>query len=177
MDSRTKRQKSEAEAKAEFQQLIGANWIWSPAHEKDKVPEGECYFRKTIMTGGEVEFAEIHAACDNQYELFVNGQAAGNWRRLAEDGRSRRDQAHAAGRERRGHQGDECRRRRGRHRGSRDRQGTRRHVRKLLDGRVVAHERQGSAELESPRVSAIAPGWRPKSTVRSAACCRGATKW
>jgi hypothetical protein len=49
------------------------------------VPVGDCYFRKTIMTGGEVEFAQIHAACDNQYELFVNGQPAGrgaDWRKM-----------------------------------------------------------------------------------------------
>ena len=78
-------QKSDAETKAEFQKLIGANWIWSPAYEKDAVPNGDCYFRKTIMTGGEVEFAQIHAACDNKYELFVNGQPAGNgadWRKM-----------------------------------------------------------------------------------------------
>ncbi len=78
-------QKTDAETKAEFQKLIGANWVWSPAYDKDKVPAGECYFRKTIMTGGEVEFAQIHAACDNKYELFVNGQPAGNgadWRKM-----------------------------------------------------------------------------------------------
>jgi putative heme-binding domain-containing protein len=78
-------QKTEAEVKAEFQKLIGANWIWSPAHEKDAVPESECYFRKTITTGGEIELAEVHAACDNEYELFVNGQSAGrgaDWRKM-----------------------------------------------------------------------------------------------
>jgi putative heme-binding domain-containing protein len=78
-------QKIDDNTKAEFQKLIGANWIWSPAHEKDKVPAGDCYFRKTIMAGGEVEFAQIHAACDNKYELFVNGQPAGSgadWRKM-----------------------------------------------------------------------------------------------
>ena len=77
--------KTTAETRAEFQKLIGANWIWSPAYEKDAVPQGDVYFRKTIMAGGEVEFAQIHAACDNQYELFVNGQPAGNgadWRKM-----------------------------------------------------------------------------------------------
>ena len=75
----------DAQTKAEFQKLIGANWIWSPAYEKDKVPAGDCYFRKTIMAGGEVEFAQIHAACDNKYELYVNGQRAGSgadWRKM-----------------------------------------------------------------------------------------------
>ncbi len=78
-------QKPDAQTKAEFQKLIGANWIWSPAYEKDAVPVGECYFRKTIMAGGEIEFAQIHAACDNEYELFVNGQSAGkgaDWRKM-----------------------------------------------------------------------------------------------
>jgi len=73
------------EARAEFQKLIGANWIWSPAHEKDKAPVGDVFFRKTIMAGGQIEFAQIHAACDNQYELFVNGQPAGSgadWRKM-----------------------------------------------------------------------------------------------
>ncbi|MGD9634782.1 MAG: HEAT repeat domain-containing protein, partial [Pirellulales bacterium] len=76
---------STAETRAEFQKLIGANWIWSPAYEKDKTPAGDVYFRKTIMAGNEVEFAQIHAACDNQYELFVNGQPAGSgadWRKM-----------------------------------------------------------------------------------------------
>jgi putative heme-binding domain-containing protein len=78
-------QKPDAQTKAEFQKLIGTNWVWSPAYEKDAVPVGACYFRKTIMAGGEVEFAQIHAACDNEYELFVNGQRAGmgaDWRKM-----------------------------------------------------------------------------------------------
>ena len=78
-------QKPTAETKAEFQKLIGANWIWSPAYAKDEVPVGDCYFRKTFMAGGEVEFAQVHVACDNQYELYVNGQPAGNgadWRKM-----------------------------------------------------------------------------------------------
>jgi putative heme-binding domain-containing protein len=77
--------KPDAQTRAEFQKLIGANWIWSPAYEKDKVPAGDCYFRKTIMAGGEVEFAQIHVSCDNKYELYVNGQPAGNgsdWRKM-----------------------------------------------------------------------------------------------
>jgi putative membrane-bound dehydrogenase-like protein len=70
---------------AEFQQLINTNWIWSPAHEQDSVPAGDCYFRKTIMIGSQVEFAQVHAACDNRYELYVNGQLAGSgndWRKM-----------------------------------------------------------------------------------------------
>src|SRR5262245_60755187 len=55
--------------KAQFQKLIGANWIWSPAYPKDAIPVGDCYFRKTIVAGNEIEFAQVHVACDNQYEL------------------------------------------------------------------------------------------------------------
>jgi putative heme-binding domain-containing protein len=77
--------KPTAEARAEFQELISADWIWSPAHEKDAVPAGACYFRKTIAIGAPVEFAQVHAACDNQYELYVNGRLAGSggdWRKM-----------------------------------------------------------------------------------------------
>ena len=69
--------KPDAKTRAEFQKLIGASWIWSPAHAKDSVPAGDCYFRKTIVTDSELEFAQVHVACDNRYELFVNGQPAG----------------------------------------------------------------------------------------------------
>jgi putative membrane-bound dehydrogenase-like protein len=72
------------EERAAFGQLIGANWIWSPAHDKDAVPSGQVFFRKTL-TLGQVEFGQVHISADNQYELFVNGQsvATGNdWRKM-----------------------------------------------------------------------------------------------
>lgn len=74
-----------AQVRAEFQKLIEASWIWSPAYEKDNVPVGDCYFRRTVTVGGQVEFAQVHVACDNHYELFVNGQPAGSgsdWRKM-----------------------------------------------------------------------------------------------
>jgi putative heme-binding domain-containing protein len=76
---------ADAETKAAFLKLIGANWVWSPAYEKDNVPIGDCYFRKTFKIGGQVELAQVHIAADNQYELYVNGKLAGrgaDWRKM-----------------------------------------------------------------------------------------------
>jgi putative heme-binding domain-containing protein len=70
--------------RAEFLKLIGANWIWSPAYPKDEVPVGDCYFRKTFPVAN-AEIAQVHVACDNQYELYVNGRLAGrgnDWRKM-----------------------------------------------------------------------------------------------
>ena len=78
-------EKADPQTRADFQKLIGANWIWSPAYAKDEVPAGNCYFRKTIMVGGKVDFAQAHVACDNTYELYVNDQPVGNgsdWRKM-----------------------------------------------------------------------------------------------
>ncbi|MEX2169039.1 MAG: HEAT repeat domain-containing protein [Pirellulales bacterium] len=73
-----------AKVRAQFRQVIGAKWIWSPAFTKDQVPVGTCYFRKVIEVQ-KSQFAQVHIACDNQYELFVNGKPAGNggdWRKM-----------------------------------------------------------------------------------------------
>ncbi len=63
-----------------------AEWIWSPAHKKDKAPAGECYFRKTFEVGrAGVEQAQIEITADESYELHVNGRALGggsDWRQL-----------------------------------------------------------------------------------------------
>ena len=74
--------------RAAFLKLIGANWIWSPAYKKDEVPVGDCYFRKTFQLT-HAEFGQVHIACDNQYELYVNGRLVGKGERLAEDGCAR----------------------------------------------------------------------------------------
>jgi putative heme-binding domain-containing protein len=77
-------EKSDPAKRAEFLKLVGANWIWSPAFPKDEVPVGDCYFRKTF-TLKQVEFGQVHVACDNQYELYVNGRLAGqgnDWRKM-----------------------------------------------------------------------------------------------
>lgn len=61
-----------------------AQWIWSPAHMKDRVPEATCFFRKTFEAPN-LTAAVVEITCDDRYELFVNGQSAGadaNWRLL-----------------------------------------------------------------------------------------------
>ncbi|MEX2317405.1 MAG: HEAT repeat domain-containing protein [Pirellulales bacterium] len=77
-------EKADAKTRGEFLKLLGANWIWSPAHQKDEVPVGDCYFRKAF-TLGKVEMGQVHVACDNQYELYVNGKLVGrgsDWRKM-----------------------------------------------------------------------------------------------
>lgn len=67
-------------AAADFQ----AHWIWSPAHEKGEAPEGTCYFRKTFELGSVAE-GVVQIAADNQFQLYVNGQPAGqgnDWRKM-----------------------------------------------------------------------------------------------
>ncbi|HET6883288.1 MAG TPA: HEAT repeat domain-containing protein [Pirellulales bacterium] len=49
------------------------NWIWSPAHAKDVVPLGDCYFRKVVNLPGDYD-GTLEIACDDQYELYVNGR-------------------------------------------------------------------------------------------------------
>ncbi len=61
-----------------------AEWIWSPAFEKELAPEGECYFRKTFELGMP-ETGQVQIACDDNYELYVNGREVGtgsNWKML-----------------------------------------------------------------------------------------------
>ena len=62
----------------------GVDWIWSPAHDKDKVPVGDCYFRKTFSMQNP-EAGELRIAADNRFELFVNGERVGrgeDWRQM-----------------------------------------------------------------------------------------------
>lgn len=77
-------EKLDPEKRKAFLKLIGANWIWSPAHKKDEVPIGDCYFRKTFNVTA-ADFGQVHVACDNQYELYVNGRLVGkggDWRKM-----------------------------------------------------------------------------------------------
>ncbi|MBB76069.1 MAG: heme-binding protein [Planctomycetaceae bacterium] len=53
-----------------------AEWIWSPEHEKTKVPLGSCYFRKNFKVKNPSE-ATITLAADDSYELFLNGRLIG----------------------------------------------------------------------------------------------------
>lgn len=61
-----------------------AQWIWSPAYEKVLAPPGTCFFRKTFNLGAP-EYGVIQIACDDRYELYVNGRQIGsgeNWKVL-----------------------------------------------------------------------------------------------
>ena len=52
-----------------------AEWIWSPEHEKEAVPEVACHFRKAFNANP--ERGEVTIAADDRYELFVNGRRVG----------------------------------------------------------------------------------------------------
>ncbi len=61
-----------------------AQWIWSPAYEKELAPAGTCFFRKTFNLNAP-ENGRVEIACDDRYELFVNGRKVGkgdNWKTL-----------------------------------------------------------------------------------------------
>jgi putative heme-binding domain-containing protein len=80
----TSMEKLQGEKRSAFMKLIGANWIWSPAYAKDSVPVGDCYFRKTFQVN-QAEIGQVHIACDNEYELYVNGKLVGrgaDWRKM-----------------------------------------------------------------------------------------------
>jgi putative heme-binding domain-containing protein len=81
---KTSIEKLDPAKRAEFLKLIGANWIWSPAYKKDDVPVGDVYFRKSFELN-QSDFGQVHIACDNQYELYVNGRLVGkggDWRKM-----------------------------------------------------------------------------------------------
>ncbi len=61
-----------------------AQWIWSPAYEKELAPAGECYFRNTFSLDVP-QHGEIQITGDDTYELYVNGRRVGsgeNWKQL-----------------------------------------------------------------------------------------------
>ena len=52
-------------------------WIWSQAHQPGQVPTTDCFFRK-VFTMNQPERGELALACDDEYELFVNGRRIGS---------------------------------------------------------------------------------------------------
>jgi putative heme-binding domain-containing protein len=65
-------------------ELGSAEWIWSPAHTKNEIPVGECFFRKTFEVT-DPEIGEVQITADNEFELFINGKSVGkgnDWRQL-----------------------------------------------------------------------------------------------
>ena len=62
-----------------------AQWIWSPAYEKELAPEGTCFFRKTFNMASQPESGTVQITGDDSYELYVNGRHVGagqNWKIL-----------------------------------------------------------------------------------------------
>jgi putative heme-binding domain-containing protein len=56
-------------------QSVVPQWIWSPEHGRESVPQVSCYFRKTVLLPQPINgFVEI--AADDEYELFINGKRA-----------------------------------------------------------------------------------------------------
>jgi len=53
-----------------------AQWIWSPDHTKDNVPQTACHFRK-VIDGPEPEAGRIEITADDSYELYINGRLIG----------------------------------------------------------------------------------------------------
>ena len=50
-------------------------WIWTPEHSPENVPQVPCFFRKTLLLPKPVS-AFIEIAADDQYELYINGKKA-----------------------------------------------------------------------------------------------------
>lgn len=53
-----------------------AQWIWSPQHAKDDVPQGNAYFRKTFTLRAPTA-GQVTITADDVYELFINGRRVG----------------------------------------------------------------------------------------------------
>ena len=59
-------------------------WIWSSAHQKNEVPVGDCFFRKSFDLKAP-ELGEVQITADNRFELLVNDQLIGkgeDWRQM-----------------------------------------------------------------------------------------------
>ncbi len=55
-----------------------ANWIWfDEGNPLRSAPDETIYFRKTFEEGYELQEADIHITCDNEFVLFVNGKEVG----------------------------------------------------------------------------------------------------
>lgn len=69
---------------AELANAQQPQWIWSPAHTKNEVPVGECFFRKSFDLQ-QPELGEVQITADNRFELLVNDQPVGrgeDWRQM-----------------------------------------------------------------------------------------------
>jgi len=60
-----------------FSQAQEAEWIWSPEHDRNNVPQSTCHFRKNLQLQDPRE-AKITIAADDQFELRINGRLVGS---------------------------------------------------------------------------------------------------
>jgi len=51
-----------------------SNWIW----REGKLDDNWIYLRKSFDIAGEVKAAKLYATCDNELELWINGESAGH---------------------------------------------------------------------------------------------------
>ena len=54
-----------------------AQWIWSPKHTRQDVPQSACYFRKAIVLQAP-EKGEISLTADDEFRCYVNGRHVGS---------------------------------------------------------------------------------------------------
>jgi putative heme-binding domain-containing protein len=54
-----------------------AQWIWTPEHQHERVPQEACFFRKTFSLAAAPENAQIAIAADDRFELYVNSRQVG----------------------------------------------------------------------------------------------------
>ncbi len=51
-----------------------AQWIWSPKHKVDEVPQTSCYYRRAFMLE-DPESGQMELAADDDFELYINGRS------------------------------------------------------------------------------------------------------
>ncbi len=63
-------------ALAEVENPASLYWIWSQPGAEEKAPPGTVYFRKVLLLAAKPAQASLVIACDNRFQLFVNGKEA-----------------------------------------------------------------------------------------------------
>ena len=152
-----------------------AEWIWSPAYEKELAPAGTCYFRKTFQLGAPEQRCRANRL---RRQLRAVRQRPTRRRRqeLEGVGLLRHHQVPGAGTEHGRHQGREHRAGLGRSRGPRGRQASRATRTSSTRPTPVGKRRSRSFRSGRKPASATASGWRRAASARWAPRCPGATK-
>jgi hypothetical protein len=53
-----------------------AQWIWTPDHQQEQVPNVACHFRRTFVLQTPIE-GQVTISADDAFELHVNGRQVG----------------------------------------------------------------------------------------------------